>query len=236
MPARRRPSGAQAWRPGGTARAADRGRAAGRRGADPPRSASAARSRAIERARIEERTLETWIDEGSVRAEAVAAAPPRHGRRPRQRRAAPTRLDPDRRAEITEAAGEPRRAELLQSGSRRPRRRSTASGSTRPAGSSAPLIRAVPRRGRCRARAGRAGELPRRALASQAISELEAARAISPSVRPCCPVLADCYRALRRWDDGRGDLAGDARGVAVARGARRGAASSSPVRSPIAVT
>ena len=35
---------------------------------------------------------------------------------------------------------------------------------------------------------------------SQAITELEAARAITPSVA-LLPVLADCYRALRRWDE-----------------------------------
>ena len=33
-----------------------------------------------------------------------------------------------------------------------------------------------------------------------AITELEAARAIRPSVA-LLPVLADCYRALRRWDE-----------------------------------
>ena len=85
-----------------------------------PRSAAGAAPRtprdpAVEQARIEGRTLETWIDEGSVRAEAVAAArrattgePP-----PTRPPHANDRLDPTVEAEISETAGG-RSADLLK--------------------------------------------------------------------------------------------------------------------------
>ena len=106
----------------------------------PPRSASGAvrgrhATRPIEQARIEERTLETWIDEGSVRAEAVAAARRATTDGPRQRRAG---ADPPRsgRRVGDHRSGRAPFGRAAPTARRPPRRRSTVSGTTRPIGSS----------------------------------------------------------------------------------------------------
>ena len=67
--------------------AADRGREAGARGEDAPCAARRPRDPELERQKIEDRTLETWIDDGSVRDEAVKAA----DRASAARRSAPKR-------------------------------------------------------------------------------------------------------------------------------------------------
>jgi tetratricopeptide (TPR) repeat protein len=170
---------------------ADR-RAAEVRGRRPPR---APRDPAIEKARIEGRTLETWIDEGSVRAEAAAAARRATTEPPRARRSSPARLDPGVVAEISETAGS-RSADLL-------RRLSSASDALdrerfdEAHRMVAPLVRQFPGVAAVHELAGLASY--RSGRWSQAVTELEAARSISPSAA-LLPVLADCYRALRRWD------------------------------------
>jgi tetratricopeptide (TPR) repeat protein len=131
-----------------------------------------------------------------VRAEAIAAARRATGDAPRPRRSSPTRLDPAVESEISETAGG-RSADLL-------RRLSAASEALdRERFDEAhrmvvPLIRQFPGVAAVHELAGLASY--RAGRWSQAITELEAARAISPSVA-LLPVLADCYRALRRWDE-----------------------------------
>jgi tetratricopeptide (TPR) repeat protein len=128
-----------------------------------------------------------------VRAEAVAAARRAAGDAPRGQRA-PTRLDPDVHAEITAAAG-PRSADAL-------RRLAAASEALdrerfdEAHRMVAPLIRQFPGVAAVHELAGLASY--RSGRWNQAISELETARALNSSVA-LLPVLADCYRALRRW-------------------------------------
>jgi tetratricopeptide (TPR) repeat protein len=131
-----------------------------------------------------------------VRAEAVAAARRATADAPRQRRTAPTRLDPVVEAEIAETAGR-RSAELLQ------RLSSASEALDRERFDEAhrivaPLIRQFPGVAAVHELAGLASY--RSGRWEPAITELEAARAISPSMA-LLPVLADCYRALRRWDE-----------------------------------
>ncbi|MGZ5339764.1 MAG: hypothetical protein ACXWEE_09220, partial [Thermoleophilaceae bacterium] len=143
--------------------------------------------------RIEERTLETWIDEGSVRAEAIAAT--RRATTDVPRRSAPTRLDPVVQSEIAEQAGL-RSAEALQ-------RLSSASEALdrerfdEARRLVAPLIRQFPDVAAVHELAGLASY--RSGRWSQAVEALETARSLNSSVA-LLPVLADCYRALRRWD------------------------------------
>lgn len=128
-----------------------------------------------------------------MRAEAVAAARRAAGDAPRGQRA-PTRLDPDVHAEITAAAG-PRSADAL-------RRLAAASEALdrerfdEAHRMVAPLIRQFPGVAAVHELAGLASY--RSGRWNQAISELETARALNSSVA-LLPVLADCYRALRRW-------------------------------------
>ena len=131
-----------------------------------------------------------------MRAEAVAATRRATRDEPRQRRGSPTRLDPAVEAEISETGGR-RSAELLQ-------RLSSASEALdrerfdEAHRTVAPLIRQFPGVAAVHELAGLASY--RSGRWEPAITELEAARAISPSMA-LLPVLADCYRALRRWDE-----------------------------------
>lgn len=130
-----------------------------------------------------------------MRAEAVAATRRATTDGARQRRPAPTRLDPNVEAEITEAAGR-RSGELLQ------RLSSASEALDRERYDEAhrivaPLMRQFPSVAALHELAGLASY--RGGRWDAAITELEAARAIKPSVA-LLPVLADCYRAVRRWD------------------------------------
>jgi tetratricopeptide (TPR) repeat protein len=148
-----------------------------------------------ERAKIESREVEQWVDEGSLRAEAEAAtARAVASRRPRSES---TDIDPEVVAEI-HAALDPQRAKRL---------------SERLAMASDALDRERFDEAR-RITYALAKELPTVAsvhevhgLASyrlgrwkQAAASLELARQLRPDPA-LLPVLADCYRALRRWLD-----------------------------------
>jgi tetratricopeptide (TPR) repeat protein len=154
------------------------------------------RDPALERVRIEARTLETWIDEGSVRAEAVAATRRATTDDPRQRRADPARLDPVVQSEITEQAGL-RSAEALQrlSSASEALDRDRFDDARRLV---APLVRQFPDVAAVHELAGLANY--RAGRWNQAIEALETARTLNSSVG-LLPVLADCYRALRRWPE-----------------------------------
>lgn len=147
-----------------------------------------------EQAKIEAREVEQWIDEGSLRDEAVAATD--RAARPRRERE-DAAIDPEVVAEI-HAALDPQRAKRL---------------SDRLAMASQALDRERFDEAR-RITYALAKELPSVAavhevhgLASyrmgrwkQAAASLEAARQLR-SDPALLPVLADCYRALRRWLD-----------------------------------
>jgi tetratricopeptide (TPR) repeat protein len=155
------------------------------------------RDPAAEQAKIEARTTETWIDEGALRAEATsatrrAAAPSsRPPRRPRS-------VAPETAAAIGASARDGRRATVLserlthaQDALDRERyddARRIASG----------LLRELPDVAAVHEVLGLAAY--RSGRWKQAATELEAAQALHPSVE-LLPVLADVYRAQRRWSE-----------------------------------
>jgi tetratricopeptide (TPR) repeat protein len=151
---------------------------------------------AAERAKIESRSLEEWIDEGAIRAEAVSAASraatsPRRVRKPRT-------VAPETASRITADARDGRRAAMLterlaqaQAAFDRDRLDEARRLAT-PVARELPNVAAVHELlGLIAYRSGRW---------KQAATELEAAQALHPSVE-LLPVLADVYRAQRRWDD-----------------------------------
>ena len=152
------------------------------------------RTEESEREKIESRTTEQWIDEGSLRSEAESATRRALGGS-RSRRS--TEIDPSVVAEIHDAADSARAGRL----------------SERLASASAALDRERYDDAR-RMATSLVKELPKVAavhevigLASyrtgrwrQAAQSLELARRLHPDPS-LLPVLADCYRAMRRWTD-----------------------------------
>ncbi len=149
-----------------------------------------------ERAKIEGRTLDVWIDEGDVRQEAKGAAARATGVSRRRRDTKP--LDPAIAAEITHASADHRRAErlverLAEAQSTLDRERLDEARRL-----VAPLLKEVPGVAAVHEIAGLVGY--RLGRWRDAVRELEAAHALHPRVE-LLPVLADSYRALRRWDE-----------------------------------
>jgi tetratricopeptide (TPR) repeat protein len=146
----------------------------------------------VERQKIEQRQTEQWIDEGSIRAEAEAATLRAASGRPRRE----TTVDPEVLAEIHVAAPDTRRAERLSE-----RLTSAAAALDRERFDDArrmvaPVVRELPTlaagheiNGLANYRTGRWRE---------AAESLEQARQLhaDPAL---LPVLADCYRAMKRW-------------------------------------
>ncbi|MFZ9042893.1 MAG: tetratricopeptide repeat protein [Ilumatobacteraceae bacterium] len=146
-----------------------------------------------EREAIEQRTTEQWIDEGSVREEAAAAV--ERGSSGRGRR--PTEVDPEVVAQIHGALDRQRATRLTE------RLGSAAAALDRERFEEArrmitPLIRELPQVAAVHEVAGladyRMGRWPR------AAKSLELARQLHPDPS-LLPVLADCYRAMKRWHD-----------------------------------
>jgi tetratricopeptide (TPR) repeat protein len=143
----------------------------------------------VERQKIEARTTEQWIDEGSIRAEAVAAT----GRAGRRSDRDP-QLDPELVAEIQ--ATDPRRAarmtERLASASAALDRERYDDARRMVA----PVLRDMP----TLAAAHEINGLANYGIGRwrQAADSLEQARQLraDPAL---LPVLADCYRAMKRW-------------------------------------
>lgn len=148
---------------------------------------------ALEREQIESRETEQWIDEGSIRAEAEAATS-RAARSSAPRRS--PEVDPEVVAEIHAAAPDPRRAARL---------------TERLAAASAALdrerfddarrmvsavVRELPYLAAGHEVQGLA--LYRTGKWRQAAAALELARQVRPDPT-LLPVLADCYRAMKRW-------------------------------------
>jgi tetratricopeptide (TPR) repeat protein len=160
-----------------------------RRGPRPPRDPDK------EAARIAERTVEQWIDEGSVRAEAEAAA--RRATSVPRRRSGGDRVSPDVAAQVAEAVGNRRSERLLErlaaaSNALDRERFDEARRIVTPLTKELPDVAAVHEvAGLVAYRLGRW---------KQAAAELEAARSLKPAPE-LLPVLADSYRALRRWGE-----------------------------------
>ena len=148
----------------------------------------------LERQKIEARTLETWIDDGSVRDEAVKAADRATGQAPAKRRELKP-LDPEISAELVDSVGKQRGARL----------------SERLAQASEALDRERFQEAK-RLAGAIAKEAPDVATAHEvhglasyrlgqfkpAVRSLEAALDLRPDPT-MMPVVADCYRALGRW-------------------------------------
>ncbi len=159
----------------------------------------------MERRKIDERTLEVWIDDGSVRDEAASAADRAAGRpgggavtghpAPASKRRAPKPLDPQVEAALVDAVGKQRGARL----------------SERLAQASEALDRERFQEAR-RLATAIAKETPdvatahevlglacyRLGLFKPAVRSLEMAMDLRPDPT-MMPVIADCYRALGRW-------------------------------------
>jgi tetratricopeptide (TPR) repeat protein len=146
----------------------------------------------VERERIEQRETERWIDEGSIRAEARAAtmrASGGHARRDAE-------LDPEVLAQVHSAAADPHRAERLAE-------RLTAASAALDRERYddvrrmvAPVLRELPEVAAAHELNGLA--CYRTGRWREAAASLERARQLKldPAL---LPVLADSYRALKRW-------------------------------------
>lgn len=165
----------------------------------------------VERQRIAERTVEVWIDEGvtdsGARSGATTASIRREANDATQRARSTTRagggrrpnaVDSDTASEIRAASADKRRAALAierlasASDAFARDRIDEARRLVTPLARQLPSVAAVHRlAGLVAYRGGRW---------RQAVTELEAAEALAPSVEHL-PVLADAYRALRRWGD-----------------------------------
>ena len=150
------------------------------------------RTEESDRAKIEQRSTEEWIDEGSIRAEATAATA-----RGRRRDRSPAEIDPEVVAEI-HAALDPQRAARLSE-----RLASAAAALDRERFEEArrmvtPLVRELPQVAAVHEVSGLANY--RLGRWKQAAQALELARQLHPDPS-LLPVLADCYRAQRRWMD-----------------------------------
>ena len=156
----------------------------------PPRDSDA------ERAKIESRSLEEWIDEGALRAEATsaatrAAAPSRPPRRTRD-------VSPDTAASIAGAARDSRRAAVLTDRLGQAQEALDRERFDDARRIAAQVLRETPKVAAVHEVLGLAAY--RSGRWKQAATELEAAQALHPSVE-MLPVLADVYRAQRRWAD-----------------------------------
>lgn len=139
----------------------------------------------------------TWVDEGPIRDAAVAAASRAQAEEAPKRQRPPAELDPDVVAEVEREAG------LSKAGRYRERLQSAFEALERGRFDDAkrmvqPVLRDVPN-------VAAAHEVAGLALYSlgqwrKAAAELEIARSLDHSVRHH-PVLADCYRAMRRYHE-----------------------------------
>jgi tetratricopeptide (TPR) repeat protein len=164
---------------------------AARRGPRPPRDPEA------ERRKIAERTLDVWVDEGAaeVRDEAVGAAARASSD---HRKRTPRRIDPAVANDVVSQARDRRRGERLAQ-----RLAEAEDALDRDRLDDArrailPLLREVPGVAAVHEVAGLINY--RLGRWRDAVKELEAGQALNPRV-DLLPVLADSYRALKRWSE-----------------------------------
>ncbi len=153
------------------------------------------KSEELERQQIEAREIEQWIDEGSVRDAAEAATA--RAASPNRNKPTARDVDPDVSAEIGDAV-EQRRAERLTE-----RLAAAAHALDRERFDearklAAPLVRELPGVAAVHEVSGLANyRLGRWQHAAKALEMAQSLRATPETL----PVLADCYRALKRYDD-----------------------------------
>ncbi len=159
----------------------------------PPR---APRDPEAERAKIEGRELEQWVDEGAIRSEATsaanrAAAPPRRVRRPRS-------VAPEAAARIGTDARDPKRAAVLTERLGQAQEALDREHLDEARQLALQLLRELPNVAAVHEILGLTAY--RMGRWKQAATELETAQALHRSVE-LLPVLADVYRAQKRWAD-----------------------------------
>jgi tetratricopeptide (TPR) repeat protein len=164
---------------------------AARRGPRRPRDPEA------ERQRIVERTVDVWIDEGAadVRGEAAGAAARAASTR---RRPPPPRPDADVVAVVAAETGDRRRGERLAQRLAEAEQALQRDRLDEARRLIAPLLRDVPGVAAVHEVAGLVNY--RLGRWRDAVKELEAAQLLNPRA-DLLPVLADSYRALKRWSD-----------------------------------
>jgi tetratricopeptide (TPR) repeat protein len=195
-------------RPGGTT---GRGSAGKRSGARPKRPLTEAERRAlevkarraprtprdpsVEQQRIQARTTEEWIDEGSVRRAATSASQRASAPAEPARRRTPKPIDPEVSAELIDALGTQRgrrlSERLAQASEALDRERFQEA--RRIAGS---IAKEAPSVAAAHEILGLANY--RLGMFKPAVVALQAAQDLHPNPA-LLPVIADCYRALRRW-------------------------------------
>jgi tetratricopeptide (TPR) repeat protein len=168
-------------------------RAAEVRASRPPREP---RDPEAERAKIEARTQEEWIDEGALRAEASGAASRAAAPRPKARR--PRGLGPDASTAISASARDPKRAQVLTDRLAQAQEALDRERFDEARRIALPLLRELPDVAAVHEVLGLTAY--RTGKWKQAAAELETAQALHPSVE-LLPVLADVYRAQRRFGD-----------------------------------
>jgi tetratricopeptide (TPR) repeat protein len=168
-------------------------RAAEVRASRPPREP---RDPEAERAKIEARTQEEWIDEGALRAEASGAASRAAAPRPKARR--PRGLAPDASTAISASARDPKRAQVLTDRLAQAQEALDRERFDEARRIALPLLRELPDVAAVHEVLGLTAY--RTGKWKQAAAELETAQALHPSVE-LLPVLADVYRAQRRFGD-----------------------------------
>jgi tetratricopeptide (TPR) repeat protein len=169
-------------------------RAAEVRATRPPR---APRDPEAEQAKIEGRTREEWIDEGALRAEASEAAS-RAAAAPRPRTRPPRGVEPEASASIASEARDPRRAAVLTERLAQAQQALDRERFDEARRIALPLLRELANVAAVHEVLGLTAY--RTGKWKQAATELEAAQALHANVE-LLPVLADVYRALRRYDD-----------------------------------
>ena len=151
----------------------------------------------LERQKIADRTLETWIDDGSVRDEARHAANRASAVTPESppQRRPPTPLDPEVTAELADAVGKQRGARLAERLAQASEAldRERYQEARRLAGA---IVKEAPDVAAAHEVHGLASY--RLGLFKPAVRSLEAGFDLRPDPY-VMPVIADCYRALGRW-------------------------------------
>jgi tetratricopeptide (TPR) repeat protein len=162
------------------------------------RAPRAPRDPAIEQERIESREIEQWVDEGSVRRAASGAVRRAAGGdavEPAAKRRPPRPLDPEVTTELTEALGKQRGARLserlAQASEALDRERFQEAGRI-----AASIAKEAPSVAAAHEIVGLANY--RLGRYKQAAKALESAQDLHPEPA-MLPVIADCYRAQRRW-------------------------------------
>jgi tetratricopeptide (TPR) repeat protein len=165
-----------------------------RKAAQPPREP-------VARPQAEERVQERWIDEGELRAEAALAASRASSptvRPPKQPTARSSSVDPEVAAMIAAEVRDPRRAARLTERLGQAQEALDRERFEEARRIAQPLLRELTNVAAVHEVLGLASY--RLGRWKQAATELEAARALHPSVE-LLPVLADTYRALKRWTE-----------------------------------